>query len=227
MISPCSPLPQPVAALSRHASVRPTHRALLQRVRNAVRVGRHARAVVASGCRVISPLATGIILGVLPPASAFHRQMAPPIATQRERPADPATEESGSAPAFSPMATAMDDPSDTSSSGFLSGPFVITFAPATGGSPPTEIRHFSPLAADLRWPGQDGLDPGTSLPHPGLAPGGLTPGEPPELIQPVTSDPVSEPSSLFILGAGLCGIIMLDYRRRGVAQPQPGAARSQ
>ena len=222
MISPCGPLPHLVAAFSQHARVRPLHHARLHRIRGAVHVGRHVRAVVASGCRVIAPLATGIILGVLPPASAFHRPVAPPVTVQPELPADPATEESGSAPTFSPGGSAIDDPSGAALSGFPPGPFAITFAPATGGSPPIEIRHFAPLPPDLGWPGQDGLEPGASLPPTGstpggVAPGGPAPGPPPELSQPITSVPVSEPSSLFILGAGLCGIIMLDYRRRGVA----------
>jgi PEP-CTERM motif len=226
VFAPCGPLPQMIAALRGHARVRPAHHVFSHRIRHAVHVGSHARAVVASGCRVVANLVPGVILGVLPPASAFHRPMAPPMVIQHQLAADPAIEESGRAPDFSPSVSATDAPSDAWPTASPPGSFMITFAPAVAepAGPPSNGLHydmtpgniFPALPPGLGWSGPDGAGPGTSVPHAG----GPTPDGPPELTNSNTAAPVPEPSSALILGSGLCGVIMLSFRRRGVASTE-------
>ena len=216
MVTPCGPLPRPIVAPRAHVWAHPVHHVSPHRIRSAVHVGRRVRGIVAAGCRVVAPIATGVVLGVLPPASALHRPVAPSAAIQHELPADPATG-SGSSDGFSPGMSAIGSPSDGWPTSSLSDPFATAFAlalPAIVGPPPNSGLTFVPPGGALSpvtdWPGPDRLPPETSIPHVDGPPS----GGPPEITQPVTVTAVPEPSSVVVLGAGLWGVIMLGCRRR-------------
>ncbi len=207
MISPCGPLPQIIAAFRGRARIHPAHHVVPHRAHNVVHAVRHVRALVASGCRVV-PLATGIIAGVLPPASSFQHPPIPPAAIRSEVPPAASVGDSGAAPAFPPTVSATAAPPGAGSAASPQDPFLVTVPPTNAELPPGDGPLIETVLPDTGWPGT--LPPGR---------GWQVPDGPPVLSQPVTTVPVPEPSSAFVLGAGLCSLIMLGCRRRRSTHP--------